>query len=263
MQNENSLYEMPADRMVFTHEGLGEGRELGEVEVVSTIWGKARVRVVNKQGMSGWAWLFAASAVLGVAAMAWLLLAGKETDSSEPRLLAPPPVNSTQPTAPTASIQDAPVQNIPSTQAAPTPPVPATVAAPEPAKSAQPGAEKPQPSAEKHPVAEKQIKRDSPTDTPAPAKASIAGKPGKTPATASPSPAGSATPHMQAKQPIAGKAGDSPAPPANPATTPNADPVKADPSGNAQPAKPEPSAKPESSVKTTPPVKADMTDSRP
>lgn len=82
MQNETSLYEMPADQLLFSHERLGEGQELGEARVVSTLWGKARVRIVHKQTGPGWRWLLAALALLGIAAAIWAVQARRDADET-------------------------------------------------------------------------------------------------------------------------------------------------------------------------------------
>lgn len=84
MQNETSLYDIPADQLLLAHERLGEGTEIGEARVVSTLFGKARIRIVHKKDRSGWLWLLAASVVLGIIAAIWLNQAAPpppETDS--------------------------------------------------------------------------------------------------------------------------------------------------------------------------------------
>lgn len=76
MQNETGLYEVPADRLLYTHEGLGAARDLGEAQIVRTFWGGAKVHVVHdKEGSSGWFWALAILAVLGAIAALWFLLA--------------------------------------------------------------------------------------------------------------------------------------------------------------------------------------------
>jgi len=221
MQNEISLYEMPADRMVFTHEGLAEGRDLGDAEIVNTVWGTAKVRVVNKQDKSGWAWLLATAVVLGAATMAWLLLSGTETGSPEPRQLASP--TAAVPAAPT---HDAPVQNLSDVHPAPVP-----VTAAEPAKPTQPDAEM-------------RAKHELPRGTHAPARHANPENPDMIP----PNPADAAPPGkqgmrgkqgVQEMQPDAGKAAVQPVP-ANPAPAtetepPNAQSPKENPPVNAQP----------------------------
>ncbi len=145
MQND-SQYEMPADKLVFTHERLRASRELGEVEIVNTIWGAAKVRVVHKQENSGLTWLLSISAVLVAISIIWHLYANSQTESSESQPLA------TQPTsAQKVSEEPATAQNLPETPTASAPPIsgPATAAmadqvmSPVPSKPAAEGAEKP------------------------------------------------------------------------------------------------------------------------
>jgi hypothetical protein len=74
VQNETSMYEMPPERLVFNHHGLGEGRELGQATVVSTLRGKARIQILigGRAPRPAWVWPLAAAAVVAAGlAIAW------------------------------------------------------------------------------------------------------------------------------------------------------------------------------------------------
>lgn len=124
MQNETSVYEMPeipADLLLYTHQGLEEPKELGDASVVKTMFGKARVRIVYKENnQSGWLWLLAAFAVLAIMAVVWLMLGAPL--SPEIASVAAPPVQLKPQTPPVPQIPapqipglNAPVQNVPVT----------------------------------------------------------------------------------------------------------------------------------------------------
>lgn len=94
VQNETETYGIPADRMTYTHHGLGAERELGEARIVSTRWGKTRVRIVHKDGKPERSPWFLPGAVAVIAliagAVAWTQLhhaPTAETASNEPRLI--------------------------------------------------------------------------------------------------------------------------------------------------------------------------------
>ncbi len=91
MQNETSLYKMPPEKMVFTHEQLGAGRELGEAEIVNTIWGKAKVRIIRKESRSGWVWLLVVLCVLAAITVGWYVAAKQNAGVSAPAQVAAPP----------------------------------------------------------------------------------------------------------------------------------------------------------------------------
>jgi hypothetical protein len=138
MQNDTSLYEIPADRMVFTHERLASGRELGKAEIVSTFWGKAKIRIVDEQGNSRTSWTLPVAGVLAliVVGATWHYFATtKNGVASSPAIAQPdapkiPAENSMlQNTSPT---QNAPAQPA-SVPAAATPQTVMAVAAPKPA----------------------------------------------------------------------------------------------------------------------------------
>ena len=133
VQNQTSLYERPANQLLFTHEGLGEEQELGEATVVTTMWGTAKVRIVRKQARSRWPWLFAALAVLGTIAAIWLTLAARPAHGPEgvaepptvPQAQPSPPANmpvrgapATAESAPAAAMPDISGQNVPAPQVA-------------------------------------------------------------------------------------------------------------------------------------------------
>lgn len=250
MQNDTSLYEMPADRMVFTHERLGAGRELGEVEIVHTIWGNARVRVVNKQGKSGLAWLLAALGVLAAIAILWHLFDKPETNSSEPQVLAAPPIS-----APQAPAEPPQAQVIPDSPLAPEPQVPAAahaadtakITAPEPAKPTQVDTEKARTAADTQPTTVPQRKKAASKEAHIQAQSSSSAKPGKLQPPSGSSPVKTASPDAHAKQPENRETSAIQPAPANAATTA--------PAGTDQ-------------TSSTPPVKAeaaksDATDSQP
>lgn len=194
MQNETGLYEVPPQQLLYTHKGLGEERELGEATVVSTIFGKARVRIVGQKNPSGWLWLLAALAWLGVMAAIWLMQAPPAPGTGSPA--APPaqpnPHISTETTPAALPVNESPLsapQSNVTQSTAPqisAPPAPAPTPAPAPAAAtlaaqppiAQPGEAapaKPAP-AKKHPVAHKPAIADKPMapaagdKQPAPAK---------------------------------------------------------------------------------------------
>ncbi len=124
MQNETGLYEIPADRLVFTHETLGASRELGEVEIVNTIWGTAKVRVIRKQDNSKLAWMLGALGALAGIAIVWYLAFTPKTETPGPHSLAMP-----QTTVPKTSAENAPAQNMAETPAAPVAQIPEPAAA--------------------------------------------------------------------------------------------------------------------------------------
>ncbi len=200
MQNETSLYDIPAERMVYTHEQLGAGRELGEAEIVNTIWGKARVRIIQKQGKSGWTWLLTALVALAAIAAAWYLVARLHTESSTPPQVAEP----LEASPPKATAENTPGQSNSDNPAGVTTPAPANVAgtavAPAPAVPSPLNTEKPQPAAEKpQPVASRQTKT-APTESHAQPRLSAAKSEKHQPASA-PSPLNTPTADIQAKQP--------------------------------------------------------------
>jgi len=98
VQNENSLYEIPPHRLHVDYEGkrLGEGRELGEARVVSTIFGRAKVHVIRKQDHSGWLWLLVILTALGsMAAFSfWMRDAAPDTPEADSIAVTPlkPPI---------------------------------------------------------------------------------------------------------------------------------------------------------------------------
>jgi len=93
VQNENSLYEIPPHRLHVDYEGkrLGEGRELGEARVVSTIFGRAKVHVIRKQNNSGWLWLLVILTALGsMAAFSfWMREAAPDTPEADSIAVTP------------------------------------------------------------------------------------------------------------------------------------------------------------------------------
>jgi cytoskeletal protein RodZ len=75
VQNESGQYEIPAHRLLVTFDGkrVGEGKNLGEARVVSTLFGKARVRIIHEQDKSwGWFLPLAVAAIGGILAAVWL-----------------------------------------------------------------------------------------------------------------------------------------------------------------------------------------------
>lgn len=210
MQNDTRLYEMPADRLVFTHEILGAGRELGEAEIVHTIWGNARVRIIDKQGSSGWIWLLAALGVLAAVALVWRLVASPDTQSSEPQDSAPQVL-----TAPPASAPKLPAENTPPASvttdhpAVPAPQIPGTthavdaarIAAPEQAKPVQADAEKTHPAAGSQQVAAPQRKKAAPIETNIQPQPSVSTRTGKSQPPPGTSQANALSTDAQAKQP--------------------------------------------------------------
>lgn len=151
MQNENSLYEVPADLLTFTHTGLGEAEEIGEAQVVSTIFGKARVRIVRKENQSGWLWLLAALGLLLALAVIWWMQGAPlspETGSVASEPLQQKPQIQPQPQIPEPNIKapqipglNSPGQNMPVQQNNPVTNTPAPAA--DTAITAQPAIEQP------------------------------------------------------------------------------------------------------------------------
>lgn len=137
MQNENGAYEVPAERLLYTHERLKEARDLGEAQVVSTFWGKAKVRVVHEQDNGGWLWALAALCALGAGVAAWWFL--DYTGAPEPASLAAPQEQAS-PQTPPAAATPAPITLVPATAvevgSAPVAPMPAAPAQAAPAQNA-------------------------------------------------------------------------------------------------------------------------------
>lgn len=210
MQNDTSQYEMPADRLVFTHETLGASRELGEAEIVHTIWGNARVRIIDKQGSTGWIWLLAALVVLAAVALVWRLFASPDTQSSEsqgsaPQVLAEPPASA--PKLPAENTPPAPVTT--NNPAVPSPQIPgaahavdaARIAAPEQAKPIQADAEKTHPAAGSQQVAAPQRKKAASIETNIQPQPSVPTKTGKSQPPSGTSQANAISTDAQARQP--------------------------------------------------------------
>lgn len=74
MQNDTHMYEVPADRLIYNHKGLGERRELGEATVTCNMWGKPSIHIQGEQGTGparGW-WLIILAVAAAVAiSLAW------------------------------------------------------------------------------------------------------------------------------------------------------------------------------------------------
>ncbi|HEY5993846.1 MAG TPA: hypothetical protein VIU46_04510 [Gallionellaceae bacterium] len=230
MQNDTSLYEIPADRMVYTHETLGAGRELGEAEIVNTLWGKAKVRVVNKPGKPGLGlvWLWVVLGIMAAIAAAWYLLAKPQTENTGPQQPVSPSTPVLQPLTESTSEQKLPDSNGGSVAQIPAP-LPAAAAAstkaasPEPVisstvdSSRKPPVEvkKPQVTAEKpQPATSRQHKPDS-TETPVQAKPSGTAKPGS----AQPHSAATANTATDSQKKLPERAGDPVNPPVANSTT--------------------------------------------
>ncbi len=98
MQKEPGQYEMPAERLVLTHEGgrLGDDRDLGQAVVVRTLFGKAKIRIVRESDQPRWLWpLFTVLVAGGITAAAWFWLGGSREapalHSDVPELVPAPP----------------------------------------------------------------------------------------------------------------------------------------------------------------------------
>lgn len=95
MQKETDSYEIPADKLTYNHQGLGEERELGEAEIVRTFWGGTKVRIVHKGEPVARKFpvlpVVAVIIVLGGGAAAWFALRNPAPQpSSEPRMVVMP-----------------------------------------------------------------------------------------------------------------------------------------------------------------------------
>lgn len=97
MQKEPGLYEIPAERLAITYEGgrLGEGSDLGQAVVVSTLFGKTRVRIVREGDQPRWLWpMFAVLVAGAIAAAAWFWMSAPRDEpvrSDVPELIPAPP----------------------------------------------------------------------------------------------------------------------------------------------------------------------------
>lgn len=96
MQNETSLYEISPHLLLINYQGkrVGGGRELGEARVVSTMFGKAKVHIIRKQGHSGWLWLLVILVVLGVMAalVFWTMAVAPDTPEISSIAVIPVPI---------------------------------------------------------------------------------------------------------------------------------------------------------------------------
>lgn len=92
-------YEVPAHLLQVTYEGkrLGEGSNLGEAVVVSTLFGKARVRIVHEGDKPAWLWPVAILVLLGIAAAVWWWLSASQPSRAGSNVMTP-----ATPTAPAA-----------------------------------------------------------------------------------------------------------------------------------------------------------------
>ncbi len=104
MQTNTDKYDVPAHRLNVTFEGkrLGEGKQLGDAKVVSTLFGRAKVRVTHKSSSFNGLWALAILAILGIAVKIWLWQGTPQRaehsespwgpDAEQPAAQAPTPV---------------------------------------------------------------------------------------------------------------------------------------------------------------------------
>lgn len=196
MQNDTSLYEIPADRMAYTHEKPMANRELGKAEVVSTFRGKAKVRTIHKD-KPNLTWLWGSLGIIVATAIAWGMLSKSEPESSAPQLTATP--QNTASAAPSANaVSQSPLpEAVPMHVPAPSASIIVNASGPAPVAAPKVEAAKPRAPTEIH-------------QTPAKPQAPTA----KLNAGASPSYPGSASPQVQ-PQPLASTAKNVTAPPAD------------------------------------------------
>ncbi len=164
MQNETGMYEMPADRLVFNHRGLGESRDLGEATVVCNMWGRATVRVLQdgKQPRPAWLWPAVVAAVVAAAlAIAWLAHAwpfvASGSTGDEARVIQDRPASAETGAPATAQ----PVTTAPAMAVPAEPPVPAPVPTAPAARQASPEQKPDAPAPDEHATLEKPARSEA------------------------------------------------------------------------------------------------------
>jgi hypothetical protein len=98
VQNDTSKYEIPAEKLVYTHEGLAERSEMGAATVVTNFWGKAKIQIGDQRDTSSLKWIAAFILLAAALATAWFLhvwpFPGEAATAPEPRLVLEPQTSS-------------------------------------------------------------------------------------------------------------------------------------------------------------------------